>query len=253
MWPHRRQPSRLLCPWDSPGKNTRVGCHFLPLVNIFCTFFILFPRSWIIFTVIIMNYFSGRFPISNSFSCFSGVLCCPFICRQDVFISFFILISFLWCGIHSSYCEIVILFAYSVFFLVDEAKCLVQSSCLLKLDLLLSSTWTLIIGTLSPNNNCYFLLNVSEALLNVALIAPYMQFTSVKGHLQVPYLNICHKELWDHMPYHSLPTIRLTSNNPILNLSALSLKWQWNLLWYMLIHSRTHPVFLSVLNVLSIP
>ena len=27
--PHRRQPTRLLCPWDSPGKNTRVGCHFL--------------------------------------------------------------------------------------------------------------------------------------------------------------------------------------------------------------------------------
>ena len=29
MRPHRRQPSRLLCPWDSPGKNTGVGCHFL--------------------------------------------------------------------------------------------------------------------------------------------------------------------------------------------------------------------------------
>ena len=28
--PHRWQPTRLLCPWDSPGKNTRVGCHFLP-------------------------------------------------------------------------------------------------------------------------------------------------------------------------------------------------------------------------------
>ena len=27
--PHRRQPTRLLCPWDSPGKDTRVGCHFL--------------------------------------------------------------------------------------------------------------------------------------------------------------------------------------------------------------------------------
>src|SRR5574340_851376 len=27
--PHRRQPTRLLCPWDSPGKNTEVGCHFL--------------------------------------------------------------------------------------------------------------------------------------------------------------------------------------------------------------------------------
>ena len=29
LWPHRRQPTRLLCPWDSPGKNTGVGCHFL--------------------------------------------------------------------------------------------------------------------------------------------------------------------------------------------------------------------------------
>ena len=27
--PHRRQPTRLLLPWDSPGKNTGVGCHFL--------------------------------------------------------------------------------------------------------------------------------------------------------------------------------------------------------------------------------
>ena len=27
--PHWRQPTRLPCPWDSPGKNTRVGCHFL--------------------------------------------------------------------------------------------------------------------------------------------------------------------------------------------------------------------------------
>ena len=27
--PHRRQPTRLPCPWDSPGKNTGMGCHFL--------------------------------------------------------------------------------------------------------------------------------------------------------------------------------------------------------------------------------
>ena len=27
--PHRQQPTRLCCPWDSPGKNTGVGCHFL--------------------------------------------------------------------------------------------------------------------------------------------------------------------------------------------------------------------------------
>ena len=29
LWPHRLQPTRLLCPWDSPGKNTGVRCHFL--------------------------------------------------------------------------------------------------------------------------------------------------------------------------------------------------------------------------------
>ena len=27
--PHRQQPTRLPRPWDSPGKNTGVGCHFL--------------------------------------------------------------------------------------------------------------------------------------------------------------------------------------------------------------------------------
>ena len=27
--PHRRQPTRLRHPWDSPGKSTGVGCHFL--------------------------------------------------------------------------------------------------------------------------------------------------------------------------------------------------------------------------------
>ena len=27
--PHRRQPTRLPRPWDSPGKNSGVGCHFL--------------------------------------------------------------------------------------------------------------------------------------------------------------------------------------------------------------------------------
>ena len=27
--PHRRQPTRLPCPWDPPGKNTGMGCHFL--------------------------------------------------------------------------------------------------------------------------------------------------------------------------------------------------------------------------------
>ena len=34
--PYGLQPARLLCPWDSPGKNTGVGCHFL-LQGIFPT------------------------------------------------------------------------------------------------------------------------------------------------------------------------------------------------------------------------
>ena len=29
MRPHRRQPTRLPCPWDSPGKNSGMGWHFL--------------------------------------------------------------------------------------------------------------------------------------------------------------------------------------------------------------------------------
>ena len=30
QWPHGLQLSRLLCPWDFPGKSTEVGCHCLP-------------------------------------------------------------------------------------------------------------------------------------------------------------------------------------------------------------------------------
>ena len=35
--PHRWQPPRLSHPWDSPGKNTGMGCHFLLLRGIFLT------------------------------------------------------------------------------------------------------------------------------------------------------------------------------------------------------------------------
>ena len=29
LQPHRLQPARVLCPWNFPGENTGVGCHFL--------------------------------------------------------------------------------------------------------------------------------------------------------------------------------------------------------------------------------
>ena len=34
--PCRRQPTRLPCPWDSPGKNSGMGCHFLLHCNLQC-------------------------------------------------------------------------------------------------------------------------------------------------------------------------------------------------------------------------
>ena len=36
LLPHGPQPARPLCPWDSPGKNAGVSCHFL-LLKIFLT------------------------------------------------------------------------------------------------------------------------------------------------------------------------------------------------------------------------
>ena len=36
LWSHGLYPARLLCPWDFPGKDTGVGCHFL-LQEIFLT------------------------------------------------------------------------------------------------------------------------------------------------------------------------------------------------------------------------
>ena len=63
-------------------------------VNISCIFCkkMFFPGSWIIFIIIILNSFSGRLPISTSFSCFSVVLSCPF--SWDIAFCFSIVISF---------------------------------------------------------------------------------------------------------------------------------------------------------------
>ena len=32
LWPHGLMPTRLLCAWDFPGKNTKVGCNLLLLL-----------------------------------------------------------------------------------------------------------------------------------------------------------------------------------------------------------------------------
>ena len=51
LWPHRRQPTRLPCSWDSPGKNTGVsGLPFPSSIGIALRFyntFILCKLNWI--------------------------------------------------------------------------------------------------------------------------------------------------------------------------------------------------------------
>ena len=37
LWPHRQKPTRLPHPWDSSGKNTGVGCHFLLQYSFYLT------------------------------------------------------------------------------------------------------------------------------------------------------------------------------------------------------------------------
>ena len=44
LWSHGLQPTRLLCPWNSPGKNTGVGSHSL-LQGMFPTQAILYHLS----------------------------------------------------------------------------------------------------------------------------------------------------------------------------------------------------------------
>ena len=73
MWPYGQQPTRLLCPQDSLGKNTGVGCHFL---------------LHEIFLIADLRSLSSKTNISTSsetvsvdfFSCVWVMLPCSFVC-----------------------------------------------------------------------------------------------------------------------------------------------------------------------------
>ena len=56
LWPHGLQPARLLCPWDYPSKNSRVGCHAL-LQGIFPT-----QGSFPAFPVLAGRFFTAETP-----------------------------------------------------------------------------------------------------------------------------------------------------------------------------------------------
>ena len=81
------------------------SCIFSILVSrlFICNSF-LFSRFWIIFTIIILNSFSGRLPISYSLVWFSGLLSCYFTCW--IFLCLFILFRLLCLGWHFCMLEV---------------------------------------------------------------------------------------------------------------------------------------------------
>ena len=70
--PHRRQPTRLPHPWDSPGKNTGVGCHCLlqnvPLVSL------IFLRRSPVFPIILFSSISLHWSLKKAFLSLCAVL-----------------------------------------------------------------------------------------------------------------------------------------------------------------------------------
>ena len=57
LWPHRLSPPGSSCPWDSPGKNTEVGCHAL-LQGIFPT------QGLNLYLLCLMHWQAGSLPLA---------------------------------------------------------------------------------------------------------------------------------------------------------------------------------------------
>ena len=57
QWPHGLQPTRLLRPWDFPGKSTGVGCHCLlrTCPQICCSLSLSFINYWVKNLVVILE------------------------------------------------------------------------------------------------------------------------------------------------------------------------------------------------------
>ena len=98
--------------------------HFLHLFNLYlhCS---PHPKFWIIFSIIILNYFSGRLPVSISFSCFSWILSCSFI--WNIILCLFILSNFLWLCFSFGRLQGCCSSCFCSLLLVHEAKRLVQA------------------------------------------------------------------------------------------------------------------------------
>ena len=100
-WPDGLQPARLLRPWDSPGKSTGVGCHFL-LQGIFptqgsnpglphCRLVVLFLVFWDLPAV----FYSGYTNLP-SYQQWTRLLFSPHPCQHLWFVVFFCISLFLF-------------------------------------------------------------------------------------------------------------------------------------------------------------
>ena len=87
-------------------------------LNVSCIFSIIFPRFWIIFTIITLNSFSGSLPISSSFVRSGGFLPCSFICC--VFLCLLSLLNLLCLG--SPFCRLQIRSSHCFWCLSPVAK-----------------------------------------------------------------------------------------------------------------------------------
>ena len=58
LQPHGMGPDRLLCPWNFPGKNTKVGCHFL-LQGIFLT------QGWNLYLLCLLHWQEESLPLHH--------------------------------------------------------------------------------------------------------------------------------------------------------------------------------------------
>ena len=91
LQPHGFQATRLLCPWDSPGQNTGVGCHFLLQLITYDHLLITSPcySSELCVQMDTSFLFSFAFHFSSFFSFMEGLL------RQAFCLFFFLHFFFL--------------------------------------------------------------------------------------------------------------------------------------------------------------
>ena len=89
---HRLQPTRLLCPWDFPGKSTGVGCHCLlrvRCIDIYNCYVFLLDWSldhYVLSFIVSCNFYFKVYFVSYE-DCYSSFLLLP-ICMEYIFPSF---------------------------------------------------------------------------------------------------------------------------------------------------------------------